>query len=172
MNKNKLDKQNGYVINLHQMLLSEVGSMEDYQIKLHSYQENDFQIEEGEELTIQLTKIDEKGVSVFIPKQDINGIATDAVSLEKFPHAISTYPIERRYYTTIPEEEDPEMVEKVHTGNFEVDIAPIIDEAVFLNIPYKFHKDQQSKPQTFSTSNANQNSPFAKLKELSQKQKD
>lgn len=154
-----------YTINLHTILLSEVGTMEDYEIELEQASDVDFQLQPNQFLDIQLTKIDIKGVSLFIPEQIIKGIAKDAVSLEEVEFEVKTFPIERRFYTTIPEEEDPEMVEKINTSTFEVDIEPIINEAVFLNIPYSFHKDPKAKPTEFSTQSPDQASPFAQLKD-------
>jgi hypothetical protein len=139
--------------------------MKDVYIKLVPVKDKDFQTNPEEEILVQLTKMDEKGISIFIPEQEIEGTAKDAVSLEEFDHIITTYPIERRYYTSIPEEEDPEMVEKIHTGTFEVDITPIINEAIFLNIPYSFHKDSNPNPSSFTTDKDNSSSPFAKLKD-------
>lgn len=157
--------KNPYILDLHPTLLAEVGTMKDIYIKVTPILDRDFQIDADEEILVQLTKMDEKGISVFIPEQDLEGVAKDAVSLEEFNHTITTFPIERRYYTSIPEEEDPEMVEKIHTGTFEVDLTPVINEAIFLNIPYSFHKDKKSKPSTFTTDKDNSNSPFAKLKD-------
>jgi len=160
------NKQNNpYNISLHQILLSEVGNMEDMYIDIVKKNDNDFKILPEEELLVQLTKIDEKGISIFIPEQEIKGKVKDAVSLEEFEFIINTFPIERRYYTSIPEEEDPEMTEKIHTGSFIVDITTIVNEAIYLNIPYSFHKDSKSTPVNFTTDPENLNSPFAKLKD-------
>lgn len=160
------NKQNNpYLISLHQILLSEVGNMESKYIEIIRNEDNDFKILPEEEILVQLTKIDEKGISIFIPEQGIKGIVKDAVSLEEFEYVINTFPIERRYYTSIPEEEDPEMTEKIHTGSYMVDITSIINEAIYLNIPYNFHKDSKSSPVNFTTDPENLNSPFAKLKD-------
>ncbi len=139
--------------------------MQDIYIPIQKSDDSDFKIDPEEELLVQLTKIDEKGISINIPKQELEGKAKDAVSLEEFTQTIKTYPIERRYYTSIPEEEDPEMVEKIHTGTFQVDLTSIINEAIYLNIPYNFHKEEDAKPASFTTDKDNSNSPFAKLKD-------
>ena len=153
-----------YTINLHPILLTDMGTIKEYEIELEPSKEVDFSIPSGQFLDIQLTKIDIKGVSLYIPEQNIKAKAVDAVSLEEFDFDIKTFPVERRFYTTIPEEEVAEMVEKINTNTFEVDIEPMINEAVFLNVPYAFHKDPKSKPQSFSTQNPQESSPFAKLK--------
>lgn len=155
-----------YSISLHQILLSEVGTMEDKYLPIIKDNNNDFQVDDDEEILVQLTKIDEKGISIFIPEQEIAGQVKDAVSLEEFEYIVETFPIERRYYTTIPEEEDPEMTEKIHTGSFTVDLEPLINEAIYLNVPYSFHKDKNSSPATFTTDKENSSSPFAKLKDM------
>lgn len=153
-----------YTINLHQTLLTEIGTIEEYEIEIKPSKQVDYSIPAGQTLDIQLTKIDVKGVSLYIPEQTINAIAMDAVTLEEFTFPIRTFPVERRFYTQIPEDEVEEMVEKINTNTFEVDIEPIINEVIFLNVPYAFHKDPKSTPQSFSTQNQQESSPFAKLK--------
>lgn len=155
-----------YTINVHQILLSDIGTMEDKYISLEKEEDSDFQVHKDEELLVQLTKIDEKGISIFIPEQEVAGTVKDAVSLEEFEYIVESFPIERRYYTSIPEEEDPEMTEKIHTGSFDIDLEAMVNEAIYLNIPYSFHKDENSKPKSFTTDKDNSNSPFAKLKDM------
>lgn len=158
-----------FTLNLHQLLLKQIGDTQDFEISLDELKDSDFKIDKGQIIEVQATKIDVKGITLYIPEQTFIGKVQDANSLEYFPYEIDTYPVEKRCYISIPEEEDPDETIKIPHSDFTIDITEMINETIFLNLPYSFHKDPEHKSQTYtSTSNPNSNNPFAQLKNLSQ----
>ena len=103
------------------------------------------------------------GLAVIVPVQKITGSAICGRTMQSFKTEVKTTLTETHFYIEKPEFEDLEEFQMIDHKSGEIDLEPVLNEAVMLSIPSVFYK-----PGTKPVNQIEQpgNMPFKNLKNL------
>jgi len=151
-----------YNLSIIRVLNSKIGSHFEFPVKVADFPDlladPNFKLNKDQTLEIKAWRIQD-GVCVTIPSQEIKGMAKDSLSQEEFSTTIMSYATEKNFYLQIPDEEDELDVGRINSKTLEIQIDDLLNEAILLNLPFQFSKEQshdrqannQESPKVYST---------------------
>jgi len=144
-----------YQLSLVRILNSQLGTHINFKVNLKHFpkllEEQSFKPYLDQEISVDSYRIQD-GVCLIIPSQEISGTAIDSSSNKEFETKINSFATEKNYYIKIPDDENKEEVGKINPKSLEVQIDDLLNEALFLNIPFTFsNSKEQPKSQNYST---------------------
>ncbi len=149
-------------IKIGEILNSQIGSKFSKMIPVQLTKIDDFQLDPEQNLELEIFRVPH-GLAVIIQPQKLTGQAMCGRSLVNFRTNIVTVLSEEHFYTEAPEHDDLEEYALIKQKSCEIDLEPVINQAVLLAVPAVFYKPG-TKPLHKMDSTGNK--PFANLKDL------
>ena len=149
-------------IKIGEILNSHSGTKFQKEVDIALEKVEDFTLDKNQKMEFEIYRVPH-GLAVLIPEQTIGGQAICGRTLEAFTTEITTTPTETRFYIEVPEHEDLEEYQMINHKSGEIDLEPVLNEAILLSIPSVFYKPG-SKPLNKIDNSGNQ--PFKNLKDL------
>ena len=155
-----------YQLSLVRILNAKLGHHIEFEVKVKDFKDlldnPNFKIDPELVLVIDAYRIQD-GVCVAIQQQEIKGVAIDSFTQEEYETQIQSFPTEKNFYLKVPEDENKEEVGRIDPKSLEVVVDDLLNEAILLNIPLKFSKENKNRgPRTFSSSNSEIKNPTLK----------
>lgn len=155
-----------YQLSLLRILNAKLGHHIKFEVKVSDFKdllENpNFQVDPDLVLIIDAYRIQD-GVCIAIPSQEILGLAVDSFTQEKFTTSIQSFATEKNFYLKVPTDENKEEVGRIDPKSLEIVVDDLLNEAILLNIPLSFSKDQKSnQTRTYTSSNTQYQNPTLK----------
>ncbi len=163
-------------IKVYQLLNQATGQSQDYTLAIPEFQDPEFQVLPKQTIVVTAYRVPD-GLSLSVAPQQVRGQVICSRSLENFIFELQTKLTQMQAYPKLPKDLETVADEDfllIDSKNLELDLEPLIREAIFLSLPLRFvnpkapkHPILQTKQKTQATdTTAGEHQPFAKLKEL------